>query len=438
MDEQKMFVSDHYLDEEPRDHYNAIYLNIFYQGLSNLLPWNVLIIAQEYFAARLSKLPEARDFIIHFTLIFMTMKFIFLVSGISASRKCRPDQQIFWSTVGNAGVFIVIFLVCVFEMFNLHVFYYLIVSLVILASLLTAFMEAGFMSLLSSFPPNYTQSYIVGHGFAGLTVALLKIASVLSTDSGVSTAFAELYFGISMLIIIASVLLFHQMRKLDTFQFYYQRGLAAAQTKEKAESLAEMSGMPLQGHSSTMQIVRQTYDLVLTVYLLTWVNIIIWPAVIIMTETTQAFSSPTYKTLFHAIVMFIGCIFDLVGKMVPGFSVFAIRRLPFLPLALLRLLILPILLLGNIKIASYKLPFQPLLPSDLLLMTMIAIKSLSGGYLGTLCMIWAPLRVQPPDRSRAVAILIYAIGLGLFVGSLTLLLLQLFLQAISTKIDIPH
>lgn len=76
-------------DEEnaPLDSFNLVYLNIFYQGISSHFPWNVLIAGQSFFRAKLEGLEMARDFLSHFTIIFIIIKYIFLLSPLFLFRK---------------------------------------------------------------------------------------------------------------------------------------------------------------------------------------------------------------------------------------------------------------------------------------------------------------------------------------------------------------
>lgn len=71
----------------PEDTFNLVYINMFYQGLSSHFPWNVLLAGQSFFKMKLEGLPMARDFLSHFTIIFMVVKYTFLLSGMFMFRK---------------------------------------------------------------------------------------------------------------------------------------------------------------------------------------------------------------------------------------------------------------------------------------------------------------------------------------------------------------
>lgn len=414
---------------EHPDPYQAVYFNMFFQGICNLIPWNILVYANRYFETRLSHVPEASNFIYYFTLIFMAMKFIFLISGISVSHKVNPDAQITWSIVGNTIVFACIGVVCGFDLLDPRPLYYILLMLVLLASLFSAFVEAGFLAILTYFPAKYTQSYLVGHGFAGVAGALLHIASTVNTDSAISQSFAELFFGIATFFILFSVGMFHFMKTLGMFQYFYKKGRSVVEAKEEAEKLAKATGIQPSGHSSLLEVLREIKDLFSTVLILTWSNLLISPMMILMTESVSM--SHDNRDLFHVIAFLISSLFDLFGKAIPAFSKLTDKRIPFIALAGARVLLIPILLLGNVKMKNFTLPFSPLYRSDVVFMTIVALKALTGGYLGTLCMMWSPYRVKPVDRAKAVTIMVYAIGTGLLLGAISALGVRKVLEVLS-------
>lgn len=74
---------------EPEDTFNLVYMSMLYQGLAAHFPWNVLLAGQSYFKTRLEGLAMARDFLSHFTIIFMLVKYAFLLGGMFVFRRVR-------------------------------------------------------------------------------------------------------------------------------------------------------------------------------------------------------------------------------------------------------------------------------------------------------------------------------------------------------------
>lgn len=420
------------LDADHPDPYHAVYVNMFFQGISNLLPWNVLIFAHRYFEVRLAAVPEAENFIYYFTLIFMAMKFVFLLSGISVTQRVRPESQIAWSIGVNAAVFATIGFCCLWSSMSARLFYYLIMGLVLGAALCSSFVEAGFLNLLTFFPSRYTQSYLVGHGFAGVVAAVLHISTTLGLDSGVTGTFATVYFGVSAVLILASLLLFRLMWSLAHFQFFHGKGQAVRAAKAEAEKASGGGDLSAEGSSTVWQVLRQIGDLFVTILLLTSVGVIISPTLIVMTRSTGGTDGD--KDIFHSLAFLVSSLFDLLGKAIPALSFFASRRLPFAWLAAARVLFIPLLLAGNIKLRRATLPVGPFYASDLVFFLIVAAKAVSGGYLGTLCMMRSPLRVNAMDRGRAVTLMVYAIGTGSLLGAILALVLKDILVGVSTPV----
>lgn len=418
------------------DHYNAVYFNIFYQGVSNALPWNVLIFAHDYFKERLREVPQAENFLLYFVLIFMVMKFIFLISGIKATSLLSTDHQITWSIGVNTLVFLLLGVTSVLNFTSLLGYYYTLLILVLLAALFSAFTEAGFLAVLGYFPARYTQSYLVGHGFAGVITALLHMSTALGTASAVSQTFAKLYFGFATFVILSSLLLYRYMQTLDMFQFYYQRGQSSIRARGVEDRLAQETGMRPGEHSTTWQVLRQIFDLVATIFIITWLNLLISPMLIFMTQPKQLMGMAMFKaeqSSYHVFALLLASLFDLVGRCLPSLSSLALTQMPFLPVACMRLVLLPLLLAGNIKLEHYSLPFKPLYANDYMFFAIIALKAFSGGYMGTLCMMWAPFRVKQMDRGRSVNLMVYSMGLGPLFGAVSAFGLKKLLIAISTQ-----
>lgn len=420
-------------DGDP-DYYNAVYFNMFYQGISNALPWNVLIFAHDYFKERLRDVPQAENFLLYFVLIFMTMKFVFLVSGIKATSLVSTDHQVTWSIAINTVVFLSLGVSSAVYFTHLLGYYYMLLMLVLLAALFSAFTEAGFLAMLAHFPARYTQSYLIGHGFAGVITALLHMCTALGTASAVSRTFAEMYFGFATIVVLSSLLLYRYMQGLDMFQYYYQRGQSSIRAKKEEDRLARETGMRPGEYSTTLQILRQILDLFATIFILTWLSVLVSPMLVFMTQPRQLVETGMFKadqSFFHVFALLLASIFDLLGRCLPSLSSLALTRMPFLLVASVRLLVLPLLVVGNIRLEHYSLPFAPLYANDYVFFTIVALKAFTGGYLGTLCMMWSPFRVKQMDRSRGVTLMVYSMGLGLLFGAISAFGLKQLLIAVS-------
>lgn len=71
----------------PVDTGKLVYLNLFYQGVAAHFPWNVLLAGQEYFRLKLKGVEGAQNFLSHFTIIFMTVKYVCMLTALFSLRK---------------------------------------------------------------------------------------------------------------------------------------------------------------------------------------------------------------------------------------------------------------------------------------------------------------------------------------------------------------
>lgn len=75
----------------PPDECNLVYIIVFLLGIGAHFPWNVLLAGQDYFKSRLQHVPMARDFLSHFTIIFMSVKYLITLTAMFSLRKvCCP------------------------------------------------------------------------------------------------------------------------------------------------------------------------------------------------------------------------------------------------------------------------------------------------------------------------------------------------------------
>ena len=70
-----------------KDRGNLVYWNLFYQGICSHVPWNVLLAGHKFFKLKLVQVPQASDFLSHFTIIFMAVKYASLLLSIFALKK---------------------------------------------------------------------------------------------------------------------------------------------------------------------------------------------------------------------------------------------------------------------------------------------------------------------------------------------------------------
>lgn len=457
----------------PPDTYCKIWWCWFIQGAGSQLPWNTVLMAHQYFEAKLCLVPAAKNFLSHFTLIFMFMRCMFMISGESLVRRyIQPTTLVRGSIICNVLFLTIMAILCISFNQASGIYYALLVTVIVIIALQSAFTEIGLMTLLCSFPAKYTHAFLLGGASIGVVVSLVHIMAAIwepisrlediklaSTLVG-SSIYGSIYLGSASFLLLVVQILFSLMLKLSTFRWYYQLGLVSSNAKLAAEIIEQRSGVPSENLLSVYEIAKELWDLCLALFIGVFTSMFIFPVFIFMTQSSADYMQGPMSSwiqthwrnrdYFHMSALMVSSIFVLLGKFTAGFS-FLVKnsaRVPLLTIAVIRCVVtVPLILVGNIELPTAKLPWRPLYKSDLIFFFIIAIFSFSGGLVASLSIVSAPIRLPMSHRSGAMAVMIYAIAFGLILGALTAFGFRTFLVYISypsvgfggiTQDTVPH
>lgn len=405
------------MENAPPDVWYQVYLNIFFQGIGSHFAWNTLLIGQGYFKDRLANVPMARDFIAHFTIIFNVVKYAFLLSAIFFLQRFNPKWQVYSAIIGNTLTFTGLTLICTSNFLGPVAFYLGVLSLVLMASLFSALTEAGLLGILGQFPPQYTQVFVAGHGFAGVIVITINVISYFVAGSFKDPRFAVMYFGISTGILFTCFLLFAWLQRIKFFKHFE---IIAEEVAEVRDLEVEENMKRLQTCSSIYEVYKKTKDYVWANFISTVIGFTVFPIFFFATHSTKC-GTPAetwyHRDMFPQVALVFANIADFIGKFIPSIPGLEFKHGSHALFALSRIVIIPIYLFGNIRFDGYQLPIKPYLANDILFFTTVTLSSMSTSYLGTVCMMWAPSKVEPKDRGLAIALIILSNGAGFCFGS---------------------
>lgn len=439
----------------PTDRYFLIYGVVFLLGVSGHLPWNAILTAQPYFKARLAQSTLGTEFAAHFAIIFKTLKLAVFAAVSLAGLRINNKLWVALSALGNVLIFSILAAMVNGSGSNPDTFYLATLVLVTAAGLFLALFECGMYSILGPFPSRLTQSFLAGNAIGGILAALNMIVAFYSAAENNIYSSTRSYFIISALVFLASLFLFLVFLGTEYFK-YYQRRLAlytvvsqvssprehlrrTLLTKDESEETLISDAKTMQKQKKQMclldaptrNLLKSLWAPNLSLFFLGFVNLAIFPALVTVTESTEA-TSPTasafQRELFVPLAFLLISLADFVGKMMPSIRHFRIERLPFTALSLARFAFIPLFLLGNIRIHGRSLLFPALLASDSLFFALIVVAFLSAAYLTTLIIIFAPKRVDVSEQSRATVLLCSALQLGVFAGAIFSLILKLMLR----------
>lgn len=440
----------------PADRFKFIYFLIFFLGLSGHLPWNAILTAQPYFKARLAGSTLATEFTAHFAIIFKALKLIVFSLVSVAGIKINDKLWIGGAAMGNVLIFAIFSGMVVQEGTGMspNSFYLASLSLVIAAGTFLALFECGMYSILGTFPGHLTQSFMAGNAIGGILAALNLIISFYTAHSDIYSS-TRIYFIISTLVFLLSVLCFIVFICTDYFKFYQKRlalytvvsqvkpedsaleGSRANSYDELQKSKELLVQRPNFLEVSSLDLIKRLWSPNSALFAIGFGNLTIFPALVSVTESTESAikgNSAFDHELFVPLAFLVVSTGDFIGKLLLSFDfIRKFDNLPFTSMSLARLTIVPLLLLGNIKIGGKSLIFPPLLASNTIFFILLTLAFVSGSYIATIITMSVPKKLDVTEQSRATVLLCSAGLLGVFCGSVFSLCLKLMLRSLTTK-----
>lgn len=417
----------------PQDNCWFVYIGLFLQGACCLFPWNVVLVGQTYFHSRFRGSDVAQNFLPHFAIIFMSVKFIFLVSGIISSTKLiRPEKQIIISSAGNALCCLILTGLSFWHNKNITFMYEVTLLLILVASLFSSFLEVGFYAVLSVFPPIYTQAYVTGQGVAGLiTIGIDMIVYGITGDSTHDT-YAFFYFGSAATIVTCAFFGTILLLRIDYFKYFSEMGNVTRRMSHESDS---------KGVNATyLRIFFKIRDMAVGIFLNAYLTLIVYPTFVLLVQSTSNATGSFHDFIrkkFTNVTLFVIRSTTLIGKVMPMIPVMNTRHYPFTIIGILRSVFIPIVLFSNVKLPGHIWPLPVIFSNDYIFEIIIALLSFTGGYFETLCLMWAPSLVPVIDRSKASAIIVFFLGLGLLLGAFSSLILEDLILHFSHRIILP-
>ena len=419
-------------NEAPEDTRYLCYITYFICGLSVVLPFSSVVNASQALEERLVDLPVADAFLTHFSVLYMVTKLIFLagVLFMKRGRKVMARNAMIGSLVLATSVAILL-IFSIWEQIPPNVFYAFLLILSIAISLSSVLLESGISGIIAHFPPRIMQSHFIGQGSSGILAALLAIIleyAISGKDKRRVLMICQI--GMALVVTVASFWLQYFARKTP-FYVHYESKVGASENTEYEQEANEKQ-------EKLHEIVWKISDLLGTAFMSSFVSLCIYPYFIVHTMSTDCSGPRTdwKHRIFRPLAFLVGSSFDLIGRSLPAIPILFRLNIPFLPLAFSKFFILIGLFMGNVKIKGRQLPFKPILPSDVLFFLLLATSAIVSGYLSTMAVVAAPMRVHQGVRSKATNLLVLASIYGAVSGSFTSALIAYFLRSISVELPI--
>ncbi|KAJ4959064.1 hypothetical protein NE237_026175 [Protea cynaroides] len=401
---------------EPRDAFNMAYIIHFVLGAGNLLPWNALITAVDYFGYLY---PDEHVNKV-FAVVYMGFSLPVLVLLLSCGRWNNTSS---FRLRMNLGLSMFILSLMTPPLIDWtrhssglqtrpHGAYTVTVGAVAVCGLADGMIGGSLIGSAGKLPKRYMQALFAGTASSGVLVCIMRIitkASLPQTPQGLRVS-AHLYFVVSTLIVVGCILCCNILDRLPVMQKYQCKRTMAPRTiissfsDNPQSSLRRLFEVDEPEHPKFWHVIRK----------------IRWPAfgiLMIYTVTLSIFpgfiGENVYSTIFgdwyHILLITMYNVSDLAGKSLTAVYVpktivkttwASISRLLFYPLFTA--------CLHGPKWFRTEVPV-------VFLTTMLG---LSNGYLTSIFMILAPKSVLAAEAETAGIVMALFLAIGLVVGSI--------------------
>ncbi|XP_062110284.1 equilibrative nucleotide transporter 1 [Humulus lupulus] len=384
----------------PEDSFHFAYIIYFILGLGYLLPWNAFITAVDYFSFIYPDISVDRIFAVVYMMVGLVALILIILYSLQSDAHLRINIGL--------GLFIVSLLVVpitdavyIKGRVGLYDGFYVTVAAVVLASVADALVQGGTIGSAGELPERYMQAVVAGTAGSGVLVSFLRIftKSVYPQDAHGLRKSANLYFAVSVVVMVICIVLYNVALRLPVMKYYRELKIQAVNEEEEEKG-------PLTGavwRSTLWEIVGRIKWYGLGVVLVYLVTLSIFPGYI-----TEDVHSALLKDWYSILLITAYNVFDMVGKCLT-----------------------PLYLLENTKVAVggsiVRLLFFPLfygcihgpkfLRTEIPVITLTCLLGLTNGYLTSVLLILAPKVVPLQHSETAGIVMVLFLVIGLASGS---------------------
>ena len=406
LDEEDSLVSNSLPQEAPN---RTVFLIILLLGLGLLTPWNVTISSYPYFVELFSATDPVGSklaFLMTSASTFPSLPLLFLMVWFGDMLSTRT--RIVGACLVQALLMILLPLCSSLSP-------YVPILLAALSGMTTSVLQSSVMGLVSSFPPTYSQGFMLGQGYAGILASFGQIivqGFVVSGFTGNSPTY--IYFAFAASILASGAIGTVYLHAHPFARPYLTLNSAEMNEKDSLLSLAETPGggyedldmdptqiqgsesasslatshrqLTQQASVSTLAVFKKSWKDLLTVFLVFLITFLVFPGVMVYSTSYKggfgsgsAYLGPGVFSGKWWTILIIGLfnLFDTCGRSLPGYSSLVphLSQKYLLPAVLLRALAVPIFL-------GCAWAWFPWMGDVLVLLTTI-IFSFSNGYLAS-------------------------------------------------------
>ncbi|XP_070571354.1 equilibrative nucleoside transporter 1-like [Ptychodera flava] len=411
---------------KPFDSFRAVYLIIGFLGMGCLLPWNMFITASGYYKMKfrcvncttMNATEFQETFENFFSVAANVSNIVMLFCNAALKHLISLNMRMYSGMVVVLIMFIVtaVLVLIPTDSWQSLFFGVTIISVVVICSLGAVF-QGSLLGLAGILPSEYMQSAMSGMAFAGIFASLASILSIAASSNVMASAFG--YFLSAVAMMALSIVSYTVLQKLPFFKYHYLKPIDEDLKSSTINgSISSSSTTTIEDRKTKppfMFIFKKIWLMALNVILVFVVTIGCFPSV---TSRVDAMHQNTtwekkYFTPVACFLLFNTC--DCIGRTLTSFVKWPDESGVGLTLfVLLRIAFLPLFALCNVQPRPHGTTV--IFDNDAYFITFMLIFALSNGYLGTLCMIYGPKKVDDEHKETAGTMMAFFLSVGLGLG----------------------
>ncbi|XP_077220411.1 nucleoside transporter family protein [Tasmannia lanceolata] len=403
------------MEIEPNDSYNLAYIIHFMLGAGNLLPWNALITAVDYFGYLYPDEHVNKAF----SVAYMGSSLPVLIVLMTWSKwKRRPNVRLRI----NFGLSLFVLSLLTMPIIgwayirgsrSANGAYTMTVAAVALCGLADGLVGGSLIGSVGELPKRYMQAVFAGTACSGVLLSFLRIvikASLPNTPQGLRAS-AHIYFIVSILLLLVCIVSYNILDRLPIIQ-HYRNKKTSVQTNHGSLSLEDPQSstvdMLCNGSQPMMQpkfwdVWKRIQWLAFGILVTYVVTLSIFPGY--LTENVQ---SKLLRDWYAILLITTYNVSDLVGKCLTALYVLKSTKKATWA-CITRLLLYPLFAtcLHGPKAFRTEVP----------VIFLTSVLGVTNGYLTSVLMILAPKSVPTVEAETAGVVMALFLGIGLVGGS---------------------
>jgi len=424
--------------EGPKDPCRMVYAIFFWLGIGTLLPWNMFITVNAYWAHKYSPKnisvlwengtsidQQTEDLSAIWTgylaVASMVPNVIFLIlNGVFGHRfKTQPRMLV-------SLVFVILLFVFTSVMVQVDTdlwqstFMYVTLASVVVININAAIFQGGILGVAGKFPPAYMGAVFSGQAVGGI---FASGTNVVVLALGASPTQAAFFCFVLSVIFMGTALIAFMVSTRSEFYKHYLGEVATSTEMPDDHKLLETSPdhkVKIPVKVSPLSVLARIWTFGLAVLLTFLVTLGCFPAITVRVESTAEAGEWSTKFFIPVCCFLLFNVGDYIGRFLAGLIQWPrpgkLGGVLTLFFSILRVCFIPLFLICNAAPEHRELT-SVLLKSDTAYIILMSLFSISNGYLGSICMINAPQVVLNEEAQTAASLMVALLGIGLGTGA---------------------